>query len=195
MSEARQAMGGAEDTGSGGLRLVERPLRGMVTLRGDLGADALAKAVKDAVGCDVPEVRRIAGEGPDGGPAAAWMSPDELLLFCAYDDAGATVATLSEAMGDAHHLAVDVSDARAVFALEGEAAREVLAKGAPVDLARGAFGVGDLRRTRIGQVAVGFWQVSEGPDVFELVCFRSYADHIWRWLVASSREGAMPGVL
>ncbi len=55
-----------------------------------------------------------------------------------------------------HHLAADVSDARAVFRIEGAKADQVLAKLCPVDLA--TLEPGELRRTRAAQVAAAFWR-------------------------------------
>ena len=188
MSLARPILEGVNDTGAGGLKLSVQPLRGMVTLRADLSDAAVAGAVKAAVGSDMPDVRKAT-------KTALWMSPDELMLLTPYGEAGTAVAKLTEALSGVHHLAVDVSDARTMFKLEGDAAREVLAKGAPVDLARDQFGVGDLRRTRISHIAAAFWQSGEGPDVFEIICFRSYATYLWEWLEESSREGTMPGIL
>lgn len=188
MALARPLMDGVSDTGAGGLKLSVQPLRGMVTLRADLADPAVAKAVQAAVASDMPEVRKAT-------ETALWMSTDELLLLTPYGDAGKAVDTLTQALENVHHLAVDVSDARTSFKLDGNAAREVLAKGAPVDLSRGAFGVGDVRRTRISHVAAAFWQSGADPDVFEIVCFRSYATYLWEWLEESSREGSMPGVL
>lgn len=190
LSLAGQTLGGAQDSGAGGLVLTEQPLRGMITLRGEL--KKISQAVEKSIGCAVPDTRRVLnGERGD----VLWMSPDELLLTVPYEEVGDRLSVLSEMLEGTHHLAVDVSDARAIFRLEGDTTREVLAKGAPVDLSRGAFGVGDVRRTRIGQVAAAFYQVDEEPDVFEIICFRSYAQYLWDWLVASSREGSMPGVL
>lgn len=188
LSLARPILEGVSDTGAGGLKLSVQPLRGMVTLRADLSDAAVAGAVKTAVGSDMPDVRKAT-------ETALWMSPDELLLLTPYGEAGVAVDKLTEALSGVHHLAVDVSDARTMFKLEGDAAREVLAKGAPVDLARDQFSKGDLRRTRISHVAAAFWQSGESPDVFEIICFRSYASYLWEWLEESSREGTMPGIL
>ena len=162
--------------------------RGMVTLRGDLAA--LAGAVRAVTGCAVPEPRRVVLDGERG---VAWMSPDELMLFVAPGAAAAAVEEIEAALAGVHHLAVDVSDARAVFRLEGAGAREVLAKGAPVDLAPAAFGVGDFRRTRLGQVAAAFWMPE--AEVFELMCFRSVAGFVGAWLANAARAGSLPGHL
>lgn len=167
-----------------------RPGPGMVTLRGDLAAAPIREAVLAATGLALPDRRRIAIAGDQ---AAAWMSPDELLLFTAPGGGPRLAAALGAALSGVHHLAADVSAARAVFRIEGEGGREVLAKGAPVDLSRAAFGPGDLRRTRLGQVAVAFWMVDAAT--FELVCFRSVAGFTARWLAQAAAPGSLPGHL
>ena len=164
--------------------------RGMIGIRADL-AEA-GPAIAEACAVPIPAARRLTTEGDR---SLAWMSPDELLLFLPAGETTETLAALSNALGARHHLAVDLSDARAIFEISGDGAREVLAKGAPVDLSRGAFTLGDVRRTRLGQLAAAFALVGEGPDRFHLVCFRSVAAHVERWLDVAARAGSLPGVL
>lgn len=183
---AVSALNGASFEGA--VKIRECGLRGMITLRGDLGSEAMAKAVKGATGLAVPGVRKVK-LGKKGG--VAWMSPDELLVMVDYDATAATVAKLESALAGEHHLAVDVSDARAVFAINGAGARDVLAKGAPVDLSPEAFGMGDIRRSRLGQVAAAFWMTDK--DCFELVCFRSVGGFVYDWLCTAGAENSLPG--
>ncbi len=157
---------------------------GMITLRGDLSSDAVAAAVQQAVGLGIP-AQRHALFGPHG--AVLWMSPDELMLVCAYDAAPAAVATLEQALAGAHFLAVNVSDARSHVTVAGPGAREALAKLCPVDLAPGAFTPGTVRRTRMAQIAAAFWL--DEAEVFHLVCFRSVGAYAFNLL----RTAALPG--
>ncbi len=168
---------------------IELVAQGMVTLRGDLASASLAKAVKAAVGCTVPGQRQVLVAGEN---VALWMSPDELLLLVRHDKADDVVAHLGKSMAGEHHLAVNVSDARAMFRLQGQGAREVLAKGAPVDLAPGQFEPWVVRRTRIGLVAAAFWMTE--ADTFEIVCFRSVAGYMEDWLHHAARKDSLPGV-
>lgn len=163
-----------------GLAVTRRAGLGMVTLRLDLAAAGAAE-VPAAVGLPLPGRRRIAF-APAG--AAAWMSPDELMLFGPAAGTEARLAALDAALKGRRGLAIDVSDARAVFRLDAAGARDTLARGVPVDLAPAAFGPGDLRRTRLGQVAVAFWATEDGR--FELMCWRSVADHVALWLATAS---------
>ncbi|MEE9453461.1 MAG: sarcosine oxidase subunit gamma family protein [Paracoccaceae bacterium] len=186
MSEARSILNGA--TFEGAIKITETGLRGMITLRGDLSGSALQKAVKSATGAALPEVRKITF-GKAGN--VAWMSPDELLLIVDYATVDTVVKSLGKALKGEHHMAVNVSDARAVFQLTGKGAREVLAKGAPVDLSPAAFGTGDLRRTRIGQLAAAFWMLKDGT--IEVVCFRSVGEFLFDWLSNAAEQDSLPG--
>lgn len=176
------ALNGA--TSNGMITVSDAGLMGMITLRGDLASAPMAKAVKAATGAAMPAMRQITS-GKSG--AAAWMSSDELLLMVDYADADAVVAKLSKSLGAAHHLAVNVSDARAVFTLSGDAIRDVLAKGSPADMSADVLPVGEVRRTRIGQLAVAFW--FDDAKNAKLVCFRSVGGHIMRWLENASETG------
>jgi sarcosine oxidase subunit gamma len=166
--------------------------RGMLALRAaaEAGPDLAAALFLPAA----PAQRRI--ETADGR-SLAWMSPDEWLLQAPRADLPALADAARAALGERPHLVLDVSDARALFRIEGPGARDVLAKGAPVDLSRAAFGPGDFRRTRLGQVACAFWMTGTAGDgeAFELVCFRSVAGHVFEWLCESAEAETLPGVL
>jgi sarcosine oxidase subunit gamma len=112
------------------------------------------------------------------------MSPDDYLLVLPYAETGAAMAAIAEAMGADHHLAAVVSDARAVFRVEGEKADQVLAKLSPVDFA--TLEPNELRRTRAAQVAAAMWKVDGG---YTVVCFRSVAAYMMGLL----QHSAMPG--
>lgn len=187
MSEPATALGGAAFDGA--VRVAEAPATGMVTLRADLSDQAVARALREAVGTGLPGTRGIARAGD---AAAAWMAPDELLILCPWDAAPALAADLSAKLGAVPHLAADVSSARAIIDLTGPGWREVLAKGAPMDLAPGAFEPGEIRRTRLGQVAVAIW--ASDAETAHLVCFRSVAGFVFDWLKTAAEPGSLPAL-
>ena len=178
MSDPVSALGGARYDGFATIREIG-PL-GMVTLRAK-GLKGLDKAVKAAVGTKVPAPRRIEVAGDR---ACGWMSPDEYLLVMPYSEVATALAALEKALAGQHFLAVDVSDARAVFRVEGARAADVLRKLTPADLDR--MEPGELRRSRAAQVAAAFWHQDDG---YTLVCFRSVAGYVMGLLSHS----AMPG--
>ena len=155
---------------------------GMISLRAKADVKSLAKAIKAAVGTKVPAARRIEMAGDRG---CGWMSPDEYLLVLPYAAVPAALDAIGKAMAGVHHLAVDVSDARAVFRVEGAKADQVLAKLSPVDFAK--LEPGELRRTRAAQVATAFWKEGDG---FTVVCFRSVGRYVFDLLAMSATPGS-----
>lgn len=188
MSEAVSALNGASSQGF--VRVDEDGLQGMITLRGDFQSKGFAAGVKKVTGLTLPKQRKISS----GSKAAlAWMSPDELLVLVDYDQASATEAALRAALVGEHALVQDVSDARALFRLSGADGdvRDVMAKLAPVDFSPSAFGPGDIRRSRLAQVAGAFWTPEEG--VMQVICFRSVAQYVFDLLSVSAKEGGEVG--
>jgi sarcosine oxidase subunit gamma len=185
MSNAVSALNGVSFTGIA--KIEEAGLQGMITLRGDFASQGFKDALKKLTGRVAPKIRETYAAK---GRRVLWMSPDELMILTDYASVQDDLATLTDALNGEHALAVNVSDARALFRITGESAREVIGKLAPVDM--GAFEVGDVRRTRLAQVAAAFWLTEAGD--FELVCFRSVAQYVFDLLSVAAQEGSEVGV-
>jgi len=173
---------------SGIAEVREMGLHGMITLRGDLSAAKVKSAAKAAAGVDVPKQGQ-ANVGDKGG--LAWMSPDELLVMCPYASVSGTLAKMQKSFSKTHALAVNVSDARAVFEVSGPNAREVMAKLTPVDLSPEEFAPGMFRRSRLAQVPAAFWM--SNADAFRIICFRSAADYVFGILKMAAQPGSEVG--
>ena len=158
---------------------------GMITLRGDLAASHIRKAATAVAGVDYPANLMCNSDGENG---IAWMSPDEMLVLCPYVDVAQNLEKVQKSIGKHHALAVNVSDARAVFQVKGPRAREVMAKLAPVDLAPGHFTPGMFRRTRMAQVPAAFWMRDE--ETFQIICFRSVAQYMFDLLKVAAQPGS-----
>ena len=114
----------------------------MLTVRGDFRSSKFKTSFTRAVGTKLPKEREVILARND----VAWMSPDELLIFCDYADVSGLSQKLQMELKDQHHMLVNVSDARALFEVSGSAIREVIAKLAPVNIS--TLEIGELRRTR-----------------------------------------------
>ena len=187
MSKTVSALSGAA-WAEGIAQISEAPLQGMITLRGDLKARAVVKAATAATGQTMPGQGMAECTGEQG---ICWMSPDEVLVLCPYADVTKTLEKMHADLGDTHSLAVDVSDARAMFVVEGASAREVMAKLAPVDLSPSVFTPGMFRRTRMAQIPAAFWM--PGEDAFHVVCFRSNAQYMFDLLKTAAQPGSEVG--
>lgn len=84
----------------------------------------------------------------------------------------------------------DLSHARTVIALEGRAARDVLAQGCSIDLHPARFAPRSCVQTRIGHIGVTLTRLP-GDDAFELMAYRGYAVSLWEWLMAAGRSAGV----
>ena len=67
---------------SGYVEICEKMPTGMITVRGDLSSRKLKSAFSKVVGATLPKERKVTlAEN-----SIAWMSPDELLIICGYDN-------------------------------------------------------------------------------------------------------------
>ena len=133
----------------------------------------------------MPQQRQINTEGERG---IAWMSPDELLILCPYGEVHDRLADLQGKLAKQHALAVNVSDARAVFQVTGVHVREVVAKLAPVDMHPDHFTAGMFRRTRFAQVPAAFWMPND--QTARIICFRSVAQYMFDLLKVAAQPGS-----
>ena len=83
-------------------------------------------------------------------------------------------------------------DARVVFSLEGGKVREVIAKLAPIDTAINRLELGEIRRTRLSQVAAAIWLTEENRAT--IICFRSVEKYLRDLLLISCKKGSEVGV-
>lgn len=184
MSNAVSALNGK--TAAGDVAVSDAGLRGMITLRGDLGAKKLRTVCTDLTGGKFPEQGKAACAGEKG---LCWMSPDELLVLVPYADVAAAIAQIDTALAGTHYLAENLSDARALITISGPYVREVVAKLASVDLHPDSFAPGDFRRTRLGQIAAAFWMTD--AETVQVICFRSVSDYAFDLLAASAKAGSV----
>ena len=166
--------------------LAHRPHQAMISLRGS--GDAFGAAVEAALGCAIPPARRATQAGDW---ACAWLGPDEWLAIGPDGAQGAMVARLRAALEGFHAAVVDVSDNYTTIVVSGPAARDMIAGACPIDLHPRAFAPGQVVQSYFATVDVILRQVPSDDPVedpaFHLTLRRSFADHVWRWLVDAAK--------
>lgn len=142
------------------------------------------KALSEALGFDLPIEPCRSCAGSDA--VALWLGPDEWLLVLALDRVPERIASLRHALDGRHVALVDLSDSTTTIRIAGPRARDVLAKGCPLDLHPRAFGKGAVAQSLIGKVDVILHQIAaeedDGGPAYALHVRRSFADHLWRFL-------------
>lgn len=146
-------------------------------------ADALAARAQVAFGL----VLRTGPHRASAGPIAfASAGPAHWLATARGVEPRGFVAKLERELASVAFIA-DLSDGRIILAAGGPKAREVLAKGIPIDLHPRAFGPTDAAVTVAHHIGVHLWLVDDAPT-FELAVPRSYAASFWHWLVEAGSE-------
>ncbi len=147
------------------------------------GLDATLAGIRDAFGIALPPAcRRVQVDRI----AFASSGPSHWLGMAEGETGASFEKRLREAVGSAASV-TDQSDSRIVFRLAGAFARDVLAKGVPIDLHPKVFTAGACASTLLGYTGVQLWQLDEGPS-YELAVARSYAEGAWRFLLDCGAE-------
>jgi len=192
--KARAALGGVLVTGrhgraggSAGLvvrELINLSLASVVARGGEV--DTLLTLAKNAYGLDLPLMpRRVSTLLSDGRHVAfAWAGPAQWLAI--RDGIDEFEPELVAALGTRAMIA-EQGDGRCVLRISGPKARQVLAKGLPIDVDPRVFKPGDVALSVAAHVNVHLWQLDDAPT-YELSVMRSFAGSFWSWLQASAAE-------
>ena len=170
--------------GEPGVTISERVDLGLATVMVRKGKQAdLAAAAKRSYGVALPTGSRLA-EGP--GVGFIGTGPGQWLAVCETLKNGELARDIAEKFGGLASIS-DQSDGRAVLRISGPSARDVLAKGLPIDLDPRAFNPGDAATSLISYIGVQLWQVDATPT-YDMAVFRGFAGSFWDWLSASAAE-------
>lgn len=164
--------------GPRGVRLSEIRDRGKIDLRGDPKDRAFMSAVGRALDLLLPT--EPCQSAAQGDVTALWIGPDQWLITCPRDRVPAMMGDLGEAVQSVAAAVTDVSAGRAQFRLSGSNARDMLAKGCPLDLHPKVVKPGYVAGSVLAKISVSIHLQSE--DVIDLYLGRSFADYLWAWL-------------
>ncbi|MCC6535677.1 MAG: sarcosine oxidase subunit gamma [Burkholderiales bacterium] len=168
-----------------GISIAERPARACIDLRGDVTDARFVHAVESVTDLRPPSQGLAAASGLLA--SLLWLGPDEWLVVSETQASGELCARLRQALRGVHAAVTEVGDARIVYAVAGPNARDVFAKGCPLDLHPRAFRPGQCAQTLLGKVSVLIHQVGQDP-AYEVYVARSFADYAWAWLVTAAGE-------
>ena len=166
-----------------------------VAIQGRFGADRGAPGVEFRVRHPLNIVTVIARKGKGKAVADAlgglkdvsvqWAGPDQYFVVADARGEGALYAQ-AKAMLDGIGSVSDQSHGRVVIRVSGPKARNVLAKGTPVDLYPDEFPVGKSALTQMAHVGVHLTRVDE--DAYDLSVFRGFAESFWEWITEQAEE-------
>ena len=168
-----------------GIVLSEVPHRALVNIRGTASDPAFAAAVQNATGVALPNSANTVSTAADR--QILWLGPNEWWATGPVGEADALLEALRAAFVGQHATACDVSESRAIIALKGPKAREVLMRGVSLDLHPREFRVGQCAQTGVSRANALIHLVDDTPT-FEVYVLKSFSDYLWRWLEIVSRD-------
>lgn len=186
-----RAQAEAEQLGTG-VVLSEIAHQGLINIRGDATDPAFIKAVENAIKQTPPTAPNTVA-GKPGQTRIMWLGPDEWLVISKPGAADRIMSALWKNLKDGklHAAVTDSSEARTCIRIEGQRAREVLAKGCTIDLHPSAFGPGQSAQCIVAKCGVMLTQTARAKDMsgtYELYVLRSFATYLWAWLEDASQE-------
>ena len=189
MAEAkrRSALQGHDVAGpvptGAGVIVSELRVPAMALIQGAHDGEALRDALSAFNLLTTPAARRVCG---GEGLRLMWIGPGQYLVLSWRHRDAELERSLATALAPQGAVAVDLTQARSVFRLEGERAIDVLAKGCPLDLE--AMSDGDSAATVLGHFNLSLARRGEG---FDLLVFRSFGLACFEWLLEAGHEYAI----
>ena len=173
--------------GEAGVAMAERPFQGIVDLRGKPAE--IGSAFEKVFGFALPqEPNSVGGKGRT---AALWLGPDQWWIVARTENAR-TAEKLTKALAGLSAAVTDVSESRTCIRVSGPRARDLIAKGCPLDLHPRVMGPGACARSVLAKTDVTLHMVAgdraRGGPTYDLYVLRSFADYLWRWLEDAAGE-------
>lgn len=166
------------------LQLQELPFLGHVNLRGNPDNTEFMTAVSAVLGKLPVAANTVTTHEPY---TILWLGPDEWLIITPQDGALPLVGDLRTAIGETFAAVTDVTGGNTLIELSGSAARDLLAKGSPLDFHPSTFGLGQCAQTIMAKTAVTIYPTN-AESGYRLVVRRSFADYLGVWLLDAARE-------
>ena len=167
-----------------GVQIGERPLLGMINLRGQRTNTTFCSAVIKVVGAALPNVNETSGK-PEGVHILG-LGPDEWLIVTPTGEEANLEAKLKRAVADYHAAVTLTGESMTVIRLTGAHARDVLAKGCSVDLHPRVFCPGQCAQTTLARADMTMHRTAD--DAYDIIVRRSFAEYVWTWLEDAARE-------
>lgn len=143
---------------------------------------AVASKAAKPVGVALPSDTRTAAS--KGKTVVFKTAPEKFLIVCLLKaDMG---KTLSSAFKAEQAVVTELGHSRTILRVSGPAARDVLARGLPVDLDPNVFARGAFAQSGIHGVSALCHR--SGPDQFDLIVPRNFAVVIYEWLEETTAQ-------
>jgi sarcosine oxidase subunit gamma len=168
----------------GDILVREVPYLAQINFRADPNDAGIMQRLAQTLGFALPEVPNTTTSQNDR--RALWLGPDEWLVVGPDGQQEALQHELRNGLDDAFGSIVDVSANRTVLEIAGPKARELLARGVPIDLDARSFGPDRCAQTLFAKAQVII--DSRADQAFHVHVRTSFASYLADWLLDAAAE-------
>ncbi len=143
---------------------------------------AAAKKAAKTVGHALPSDATMAAS--KGKTSVFRITPEKFLIVCPLRTKMGEA--LSKVFRTEQAVVTELGHSRTILRVSGESAREVLARGLPIDLEPGVFAPGAFAQSGIHGVSMLCHR--SGRDQFDLIVLRNFAVVIYEWLEETAAQ-------
>ncbi len=170
-----------------GVTLTELPFLGHYNVRFQPDDQAASSRFRRFLGFDVPQEANIFVVHEDN--LCAWLGPDEWLIITPFHTKDSLDHALNGFASDGGFVTcVDISAAQTIIRVSGPKAADLLGRGVSYDLHPRNFQAGACIQTMLARANVTLLAQSASEVTIDIVVRRSFADHLWGWLVDAGQE-------
>jgi sarcosine oxidase subunit gamma len=167
------------------LSIIEQAYCGHINLRGSTGNAEFMQAAEKILGLALPVEFNTFSHNAD--LSVIWYGPNEWLLITAPGQEVTLVSELKAALEGDFSAVTDITGGNTILHISGSKARDLLAKGCPLDLHESAFGVGRCAQTVLAKAGMTILQIDQAP-IFRVVIRRSFSDYLGTWFIDAAEE-------
>ncbi len=118
----------------------------------------------------------------------AWLGPDEYLVVSPPDKADRVAEDLERMVTNQFATFTRLSSAQTIIRITGENSIDFLGRGISIDLHPSQFSFGQCAQTVMAHSNVMILNHTRDNPLLDIVVRRSFADHLWRWLLDVGKE-------
>ena len=154
-------------------------------VRGRIDNADFTQAIEKVTGIRLPTTPNTMAQAD--AVTCLWLGPDEWLLIVEPEQLTDLEPQLRTAFGSTHASVTDISGTNNMLEIAGSAARDLIAKGTPLDIHPSVFEVGQCAQTSWVKTGVTLYQSNDLPT-YRIIVRRSFADYFGAWLIDAVQE-------
>lgn len=169
-----------------GVTISELPIMEHFNVRFQPGENGLLNQVQKTLKLTIPQAPNTFDIHEN--ILCAWLGPDEWLVVSPLDKADRVAEDLKGVLTGHFATFTSLGSAQTIIRISGENSIDFLSRGISIDLHPSQFSFGQCAQTVMAHSNVMILNHTRDEPLLDIVVRRSFADHLWRWLLDVGEE-------